>query len=237
MAKNFDYSKIKYYKLYPFVRAIANVFVRLIFRIRYVGKENIPSSQGYILASNHISNLDPVVHAISMKSRVFYMSKAELFNNRFVAFFIRHFQGFPVNRSRGDLSAVEYAIKVVNEGNILGIFPEGTRSKTGKPLPPKAGIALIANKTGGFSGPAIKPVAVRMIYQVYEAVKIPIVGMGGVATAEDVIELMLAGATAVEVGAENLVNPYACRDIIEALPKAMEKYGIESLDNIIGAAH
>ena len=96
---------------------------------------------------------------------------------------------------------------------------------------------IIANKTGGFSGPAIKPVAVRMIYQVYEAVKIPIVGMGGVATAEDVIELMLAGATAVEVGAENLVNPYACRDIIEALPKAMEKYGIESLDSIIGAAH
>ena len=96
---------------------------------------------------------------------------------------------------------------------------------------------IIANKTGGFSGPAIKPVAVRMIYQVYDAVKIPIVGMGGVATAEDVIELMLAGATAVEVGAENLVNPFACRDIIEALPAAMEKYGIESLKDIIGAAH
>ena len=96
---------------------------------------------------------------------------------------------------------------------------------------------IIANKTGGFSGPAIKPVAVRMIYQVYEAVKIPIVGMGGVATAEDVIELMLAGATAVEVGAENLVNPFACRDIIEALPAAMEKYGIEDLASIVGAAH
>jgi dihydroorotate dehydrogenase (NAD+) catalytic subunit len=96
---------------------------------------------------------------------------------------------------------------------------------------------VIANKTGGFSGPAIKPVAVRMIYQVYEAVKIPIVGMGGVATAEDVIELMLAGATAVEVGAENLVNPFACRDIIEALPAAMEKYGIDDLSSIIGAAH
>ena len=96
---------------------------------------------------------------------------------------------------------------------------------------------IIANKTGGFSGPAIKPVAVRMIYQVYEAVKIPIVGMGGVATAEDVIELMLAGATAVEVGAENLVNPFACRDIIESLPAAMEKYGIASLSDIIGAAH
>ena len=96
---------------------------------------------------------------------------------------------------------------------------------------------IIANKTGGFSGPAIKPVAVRMIYQVFEAVRIPIVGMGGVSTAEDVIELMLAGATAVEVGAENLVNPYACRDIINSLPSAMEKYGIKDLGDIIGAAH
>jgi dihydroorotate dehydrogenase (NAD+) catalytic subunit len=96
---------------------------------------------------------------------------------------------------------------------------------------------IIANKTGGFSGPAIKPVAVRMIYQVYDAVKIPIVGMGGVANAEDVLELMLAGATAVEVGAENLVNPYACKDIIEALPAAMEKYGIKDLNDIIGGAH
>ena len=96
---------------------------------------------------------------------------------------------------------------------------------------------IIKNKTGGFSGPAIKPVAVRMVYQVFEAVKIPLVGMGGVQSAEDVIEFMLAGATAVEVGAENLVNPYACRDIIEALPVAMEKYGINSLADIIGAAH
>ena len=96
---------------------------------------------------------------------------------------------------------------------------------------------LLATTTGGFSGPAIKPVAVRMVYQVYDAVKIPIVGMGGIATAEDVIEFMLAGASAVEVGAENLVNPYACRDIIEALPAAMEKYGISSLKEIIGGAH
>ncbi len=96
---------------------------------------------------------------------------------------------------------------------------------------------IIANKTGGFSGPAIKPVAVRMIYQVYDAVKIPIVGMGGVSTAEDVVELMLAGATAVEVGAANLVNPYASRDIILDLPRVMEKYGIKSLEEIIGGAH
>ena len=96
---------------------------------------------------------------------------------------------------------------------------------------------LLANKTGGFSGPAIKPVAVRMVYQVYDAVKIPIVGMGGVSTAEDVIEFMLAGATAVEVGAANLVNPYACRDIINDLPRVMEKYKINALEEIIGGAH
>ena len=96
---------------------------------------------------------------------------------------------------------------------------------------------LLANRTGGLSGSAILPLAVRMVYQVYEAVKIPIVGMGGVSCAEDVIEMMLAGATAVEVGAANLVNPYASRDIVEALPAAMEKYGIKDLKEIIGGAH
>ena len=93
---------------------------------------------------------------------------------------------------------------------------------------------VIANKMGGFSGPAIFPVAVRMVYQVAHAVNIPVVGMGGVSCAEDVIEMMLAGATAVEVGAHNLVNPYACRDIINDLPRVMEKYNISSLSEIIG---
>ena len=96
---------------------------------------------------------------------------------------------------------------------------------------------IIANKMGGFSGPAIFPVAVRMVYQVSSAVKIPVVGMGGVSSAEDVIEMMLAGATAVEVGAANLVDPYASKKIVEALPAAMEKYRIDSLSEIIGAAH
>ena len=94
---------------------------------------------------------------------------------------------------------------------------------------------VVANTMGGFSGSAIFPVAVRMVYQVAKAVKIPVVGMGGVACAEDVIEMMLAGATAVEVGAQNLINPYACRDIIEDLPRVMQKYGINSLNEIIGA--
>ena len=96
---------------------------------------------------------------------------------------------------------------------------------------------LLANGTGGLSGPAVFPVAVRMVYQVYEAVKIPIIGMGGVAAAEDVIEMMLAGATAVEVGAANLTNPFACRDIVHDLPRAMERYGVSSLSEIIGGAH
>lgn len=96
---------------------------------------------------------------------------------------------------------------------------------------------LLANKTGGLSGPAVKPVAVRMVYQVYEAVKIPIVGMGGISTAADVLEFMLAGAAAVEVGAANLIDPYACKKIIEDLPRAMEKYGINNLSEIIGGAH
>lgn len=94
---------------------------------------------------------------------------------------------------------------------------------------------VIANKMGGFSGSAIFPVAVRMVYQVAHAVDIPVVGMGGVQSAEDVIELMLAGATAVEVGAANLIDPYACRDIINDLPRVMDKYGINSLSEIIKA--
>lgn len=95
---------------------------------------------------------------------------------------------------------------------------------------------VIANKMGGFSGSAIFPVAVRMVYQVANAVKIPVVGMGGVSSAEDVVEMMLAGATAVEVGAMNLVDPYASKKIIEDLPKTMEKYNIKSLKEIIGGA-
>ena len=101
-----------------------------------------------------------------------------------------------------------------------------TDLKTKKPV--------IANKMGGFSGSAIFPVAVRMVYQVANAVNIPVVGMGGVSSAEDVIELMLAGATAVEVGAANLIDPCVCRDIINDLPRVMDKYGIDNLSDIIG---
>ena len=100
----------------------------------------------------------------------------------------------------------------------------------------KTGRPLLANTTGGLSGPAIFPVALRMVWQVSQAVHIPVIGMGGIAGAEDVLEMMYAGATAVQVGAQNLVNPFACKEIIEALPQVMEKYHIHSLQNIIGGA-
>ncbi len=96
---------------------------------------------------------------------------------------------------------------------------------------------VIANRMGGFSGSAILPVALRMVYQVYEAVKLPIIGMGGVTSARDVVEMMLAGATAVEIGAANLVDPWACPKILADLPRVMEQYGITSLKDIIGGAH
>ena len=95
---------------------------------------------------------------------------------------------------------------------------------------------LLANVTGGYSGDAVFPVAVRCVYQVAKAVNIPIIGMGGVSSAENVIEMMLAGATAVQVGAANLVNPYACKEIIEDLPRVMQKYKIDNLTDIIGGA-
>lgn len=125
--------------------------------------------------------------------------------------------------------------KACEEGGADGIVLINTllgmriNLKTKKPV--------IANKMGGFSGPAIFPVATRMVYQVYEAVNIPIIGVGGIESAEDVIEMMLAGATAIQVGAANLKNPYACKEIIEALPQVMDKYGINNLQEIIGTAH
>ena len=101
----------------------------------------------------------------------------------------------------------------------------------------KTGRPVIANRMGGFSGPAVFPVALRMVWQVSQAVGIPVVGMGGVSSAEDVIEMMMAGAVAVEVGAANLVDPFACKKIIENLPAVMDRYGIRTLREIVGAAH
>lgn len=107
----------------------------------------------------------------------------------------------------------------------------------GMRIDPRLRRPILANTFGGLSGPCVFPVALRMVYQVYEAVRIPIVGMGGISDARDVIEMMLAGASAVQVGAANLKNPYACKEIVQALPAKMEQYGIERLADIIGGAH
>ncbi len=107
----------------------------------------------------------------------------------------------------------------------------------GMVIDPRSGKPVVSTKMAGFSGPAVKPVAIRMVYQVSEAVKLPIMGIGGIATADDVIEMMSAGATAVQVGSQNLVDPWACKKIVEALPERMAAYGIKRLSDIVGRAH
>lgn len=122
--------------------------------------------------------------------------------------------------------------KAAEEGGADGISL--INSLMGLRIDLKTGEPILGIKTGGLSGPAVFPVALRCVYQVAHAVKIPVIGMGGVSSAEDVLEMMMAGATAVEVGAANLINPYACKEIIEDLPRIMEEYGIKSLKDIIG---
>ena len=107
----------------------------------------------------------------------------------------------------------------------------------GMVIDPRKGKPVVSTKMAGFSGPAVKPVALRMVYQVYQRVKIPIIGIGGIATADDVIEMLSAGAAAVQIGAQNLVDPWACAKILDDLPRRMADYGISSLKNIIGRAH
>lgn len=125
--------------------------------------------------------------------------------------------------------------KACEEGGADGVSLINTM--TGMRIDLKTGKPIIANKIAGYAGKGLFPVALAMVYRVYEAVDIPIMGIGGVSCAEEVIEMMLAGATAVQVGTANLINPYACKEIIESLPKVMEKYKIDKLKDIIGGAH
>ena len=125
--------------------------------------------------------------------------------------------------------------KAAEEGGADGVSLINTM--TGMRIDLKTRRPIIANKIAGYAGKGLFPVALRMVYQVYEAVKIPVIGMGGVSSAEDVVEMMLAGATAVEVGTANLIDPFACKKIVEDLPRVMKKYNIENLKDIIGASH
>ncbi len=131
---------------YNFAKTIAWFVLKLLYRINVVGLENVPTEGGYILAANHRSLADPIFIAAELKHRVYFMAKKELFWFPF-SLLIRSLGAFPVKRGEGDHSAVTKADNIIKEKKILGIFPEGTRSKTGEPLRPKSGIAIIAKDT------------------------------------------------------------------------------------------
>ena len=145
--KPFDYSRVKDHATYHILMPLnILLFNKTMLRVTFVGKENVPKQGGFILASNHIHFLDPLVIAGSRARVMHFMAKEELFHNPAAAFFLTRFNAFPVKRGSSDKSSVEFAIRVVKEGQVLGIFPEGTRSPDGRPGTPKAGVALIAKQ-------------------------------------------------------------------------------------------
>jgi 1-acyl-sn-glycerol-3-phosphate acyltransferase len=142
--KSFDYSSIKNYRTYAILAPIARFVIRIIYRLKIAGTENIPTEGGFILACNHVTAIDPVILATGKSRPVHFMSKYELFQNPVVCWFLTRLNAFPIIRGSSDKTSVYYAIRIVKEDGILGIFPEGTRSKGGKPIAPKSGVALIA---------------------------------------------------------------------------------------------
>ena len=143
----FDYSVVRDRKYYNVITKPLRPFLKLFLRVKCVGKENIPQEGAFILACNHINILDPVILISECKRPIHFMAKSEAFKNKFAAWFLTHLNVFPVNRGRNDKSSVEYAVKLIENGHILGIFPEGTRSKDLKPAKAKAGVTLIAKQT------------------------------------------------------------------------------------------
>ena len=133
--------------LYYFAKAICMIAFNIWYKLDYHGLENIPSGGGYILMSNHRSMIDPIILAEKAHGQVRYMGKMELFRNPILGWALRTIGTFPVDRGAGDTSAIDNSRKVIEEGDILGIFPEGHRSKTGEPLRPKSGVALVARLT------------------------------------------------------------------------------------------
>ena len=129
---------------YKICKAICMFAFRIWYKIEYVGIENIPNGGGYMLISNHLSNIDPIILAGKVKEPIHYMGKAELFKNPFIGWIFKNVKAFPVNRGAGDTSAIDKSVEIISNREILGIFPEGTRSKDGNPLRPKSGAALIA---------------------------------------------------------------------------------------------
>lgn len=158
--KEFDYSTVKHYKLYNFVKASFTPLLKVVYHLKYKGLENIPKGKSnYIVAINHTCALDPVFVASPKQiPALHFMAKAELFKNPVVAWFITHMYGFPVKRGKGDTSAIDYGVKIIEEGHVMAICPEGKRikDKDGVPQKAKAGVAVIAKATGA----DILPVAI-----------------------------------------------------------------------------
>lgn len=146
--QGFDYSVLKENKIYDRLRPLGKFLTQMKYKIEYAGAENIPKDGGFILASNHLCSLDPVFIAVGMNDRqLHFMGKKELFEKRIPKYFLTMLNGFPIVRGGADSEAMRYAFRIVEEGYVLGIFPEGTRSKDFKPGKAKSGVAVIANKT------------------------------------------------------------------------------------------
>lgn len=139
---------------YRFARFVVSIWLRLWYKVIYLKDPSQDQAKGFIVAANHQSNLDPVVLAIGMKQQVHYMAKVELFEKPFLGTILRWLGQFPVQRGRGDTGAIDFSISIIESGDVLGIFPEGTRSMDGRLLRPKSGAALIAGKTGAKILPA-----------------------------------------------------------------------------------
>ena len=143
----FDYSVVRDRKYYNIVQKPCKFLLKLALRIKCEGIENIPKKGSFILACNHIHFVDPAVLLAFFPRPIHFMAKEEAFKNKLAAWFLTHLNAFPVNRARSDKSSVDYAVKLIETGHVLGIFPEGTRSKDLKPQKAKAGVALIARQT------------------------------------------------------------------------------------------
>ncbi len=144
----FDYTDFHDKKRYKVTKKIMRFLLLFTHRIKFIGKENIPEKGGFIVASNHVSNIDPAFIMLSTKKPIHFMAKAELFTNSFKSFWLQAFNAFPVKRGTSDRSSIDYAIELIKQEKVLGMFPEGTCSEDGIPLPAKAGVALVAKATG-----------------------------------------------------------------------------------------